>query len=164
MLFLYPFVEIYLLIRLIEESSFLTVLFYLVVSGFLGASIMRAVSKQILMPPQSVSSGATHLESKLMHRIVIFLGGLFIFLPGVISKVIGVIFVLPGFRHLAILMLRGYVLKVISTGALRVFKFGEGGVHFSSNFGSNGSGIHPQERDAKVVDIEVIDIQKNRIE
>lgn len=126
---------------------------------------MSLFGKALLMEAQRNFSEGQVPDSKILHRVLMFLGGFLIFLPGVISDLLGVLLILPGFRHLLVIYFRIYLAKSINRGSFRFFKMGAGGFAFRGGFGgSQGASDSQLERDAKVIDVEVLESSKNKLE
>lgn len=168
LIFLYPFAEIYAWIKFISVYSFVDGI-YLLMTGFLvGSIIMSLQGKAALMSLLNSAQGAS-MQGKspgtlLFHRALIWVGGLLIFLPGIISKILGTAMVLPGTRHMIILYLKATILAKISSGAFKIFSngFQAGPNPFSGNFGGQTgfdpfAGTRPHERD-------VYDVTPTKIE
>ena len=126
---------------------------------------MSLFGKALLMEAQKSFSGGMLPDSRLLHRILMFVGGFLIFLPGVLSDFVGVLLILPGFRHLAVIFVRFYLAKSIARGSFRFVNMGSRGFSFR---GGSASSNHFEdskvERDARVIDIEAIESTKNKTE
>lgn len=159
LLLLYPFLEIYLLIRFAQIFSFWDVLFFVISTAGLGFLIMSMFGKALLMEAQRSFSGGRIPDRKVLHRVLIFFGGVLIFLPGVLSDIMGLLFILPGTRHLIVLYLRWYLSRAMARGTFQFFKADGGGFSFGAGFGMNSGFERPQERDAQVIEIEALESQ-----
>jgi len=148
--FLLPFAEIFSWYVFIDRYSFFDALLLAFFGGGLGLLIIRTQGQNVLMTLQSSFSQGKLPETFIFHRGLILLGGFLIMLPGIITKLIGTILVLPGFRHAIILFLKWYLLGKISKGSFRFFMMGGFPQRTEANY-------PPPQRD-------VVDIQPNKIE
>ena len=157
----FPVAEIFLFVRLCQIYSFMDVMLMVITSGFLGLLIMYLQSKSVVMAVQKSFARGEVPGPSVLHSALVFLGGFFLFLPGFISDVIGILLILPGFRHLFVLYLRVILAKNLASGSIKVFSNFAGGFGAAGGFsGANG----PLERDAQVVDVEVLETSSKRIE
>jgi UPF0716 protein FxsA len=126
LIFFYPFAEFYLWIKFVEVYSFIDALYLIISGGLLGSIVMslqgRAAIVSLMNSIQKANEPGRSPAIIIFHRALIWFGGLFIFLPGIISKIIGTILVLPGSRHLVLFYLKASIISKISSGAFRVFR------------------------------------------
>lgn len=165
LLLLYPVLEIYLLVKGIEIYSFGDILLFMISTGFLGILIMTLQGRAVFSALQH-SFGQNQVPGNLvLHRALVFLGGLLIMLPGVLTDLIGVALVLPGLRHLLVLYLRVKITKGLSNGSVRIFSSGFGAFARGPQTGATGGGFSaPKERDAQVIEVDVLESSSSRIE
>ncbi len=148
LLFIFPFAEFYAWYLFIDHYSFLDALLLMFFGGGFGLMIIRTQGQNVMMDMQRSFAVGKMPERYLIHRGMIILGGFLIMVPGILTKVLGTILILPGFRHFAVWFLKWYFLGKIAKGAFRVFSMG----------GMPGMGNYNQsERD-------VVEIQPKRIE
>jgi len=168
-IFLYPIAEIMAFYYLIQATSFWDAILFVMTSGLLGAAIMWTQGRGVLIQMQVQMAQGKAPSNLILHRGLVMLGGLLIFLPGLISDAIGVLLVLPGTRHLIVwyfkLALAKGILKKGFGGRVHVFtgNFGRGfGGKFdsagSSDFQANPGSQQNIEREAEVVDVTPIEI------
>lgn len=139
LLFLYPFAEIYAWYKFIEIYSFGDAFLLALTGGILGLSIMMMQGRIALLEIQSSFAKGQVPASKALHRGLIMFGGFLIMIPGLLSKPVGTLLILPGFRHLLALYLKIVFAKKLANGAFKVFSMGGqnfGG--FSAGFGMGG--------------------------
>ena len=155
----YPFLEIYTFYKFVEAYSFLDAVLLVILSGILGSMIIRLQGQATLGLLQTELAQGKIPKGQILHRALVMLGGFLLFLPGIISDVIGVLCILPGSRH----VIAWYLKSLIQRGAFRgrVFTsgFGKGfGGSFGGAFGNPGATSANTsdlrvERDAQVIDI-----------
>lgn len=153
LILIYPFAEIYVFYRFIETYSFFDGVILVLLSGFLGISILAIQGKAAVKGLQVSLSQGKIPAKEILHRAIIMLGGLLLLVPGIISDVIGLLCILPLSRHLIVGYLKITLAKGIARGSVGFFRF--------QNRPS------PRERDAKVVDItplEIVHQNRNREE
>jgi UPF0716 protein FxsA len=132
---------------------------FVVLSSFAGALIIRLLGTVTLTSLQKDLTGGQLPANQLLHRALVLIGGFFLFVPGILSDIFGILLILPGTRHL----LAYYVKQSVKRGLFkgRVFM---GGFGKTGGFSRPGPQTHPQwepahrERDAEVVDIEPLEI------
>ncbi len=165
LILIFPVAELYVFIKMCQLYSFMDVMLMMFSSGVLGLLIMFMQGRSVVMAVQKSFARGEVPGSSVMHSGLVFLGGFFLFIPGFISDVIGICLILPGIRHLIVLYLRIIMARGLARGSFRVFSnFGRG---FGGGFGATSGfqmGQNPSERDAQVVDVEVLETSSKRIE
>ena len=165
---LYPFAEIYAYYKFIEAYSFLDAILFAFISGGLGSLIMTLQGKETLALLQISMIKGELPAKKILHRALVFMGGLLIFLPGIVSDITGLMLILPGTRHLILWMLQRTFVARLARGGMGVFMGSVGGANgfgFTSAFkhsfeSTNPNGENPFESKSQVRDvIEVTPIQ-----
>jgi UPF0716 protein FxsA len=155
--FLYPFAEIYAYLWLIETSGFGNAVLLTLGSGLVGILIMSGQGRSALFDIQRDLSQGKNPSNQLMHRLLIFLGGLLIFFPGLINDVIGIALVLPGTRHLILFFFKAALIRQFSQGRIRVFGTRPRGDHDAGIRNRHEPEIRV-ERDAEVIDVTPLEI------
>lgn len=142
--FLYPLAEIYSWFLFIEKYSFLDALYLLIIGFILGSSIVYLHGKSALLDLQVSLSQGKSPATNVFHRALIMFGGLLIMAPGILSKMAGTVFVLPGFRHLCVLYFKWSFARKLAAGTFKVFMGGAGaGPSFGAGSGF-GFDVQPQ--------------------
>jgi UPF0716 protein FxsA len=121
---LYPFCEVYAWYLFIERYSFFDACLLVFSAGGVGLLVMQTQGRAALQNLQLALAQGKLPATNIFHRALIMLGGLLIFIPGLLSKFAGTMLVLPGFRHLAVLYLKWYLAGKIAKGSFRVFMAG----------------------------------------
>lgn len=123
-----PFLELYTMVRFAAAAGVGGLLSLLLVSGLAGLLLMRwarfSWTRQIQGgAPSSVSDTPRAAMQSLASAGWLWVGGLLLLLPGLISDVLGLLLVIPLTRHL----LRYALLRHVLAGAQVQFKvFGQG--------------------------------------
>lgn len=148
----YPFLEGYAWYLFIERYSFLDALFLVMTGVVLGLVIMMMQGRAALGILQTTLSSGQTPASKVVHRGVVMFGGLLIFLPGLLSKILGVFFILPGFRHFMVWFFRWYLAGKVAKGSFQFFM-------------ANGSNsFYKSYKSAPTDDRDVVEVQPTSIE
>lgn len=139
---LFPILEIYLTILFVQQYSFLDFIFAIITSGLMGYWVMTFVGKDAMVKLQTgLMTGNSSLSKTAIHKGVMALGGLMLFIPGLLSDIIAVFLILPGTRHLLVWYLQNKFKNGIGRGFN--FKTGPAGmsgfkVYTSSSFKTDG--------------------------
>ncbi len=171
--FLYPFGEIYAWYLFISKYSFGDAIFLVITTGALGYFIMTLQGKATLLSMQASLTQGKMPAGGILNRGAIMVGGVFLMIPGLISKVMGVLFVFPGSRHILIWGLKIYIAEKIAKGAFQVFtnvsgKANDGNFH--GGFGRGfGGGFYRAGGTSTTTEVsremrDVVDIQPTRVE
>lgn len=164
---LFPLLEVYVFFSFASAYSFLDAFLAIFLSGVIGSLIMRLQGKAALALFQTELLQGRIPGSKVLHRAVVFLGGLLLFMPGFISDFAGALFILPGTRHLVVLYIKSLLKKGILRGRVFMGGFGlpgDGGPFTRQRQGPFPGRSDPRqeeprvERDAQVIDIEPLEI------
>lgn len=171
---LYPFLEIYAFYKFIEAYSFVDALLLVILSGFLGSMIIRLQGQATLGLLQTELAQGRIPKGQILHRALVMLGGFLLFLPGIISDILGVLCILPGSRHLIAWYLKTLIQRGAFRGRFFTSGFGKGfGGSFSGSFGNpfGTSGVDLSEtsdlrveRDAQVIDIKPTEVTHSKKE
>lgn len=157
---IYPFAEIYVFYRFIDAYSFGDAVISVLLSGFLGIFILKSQGKAAFSGMQASLSAGQVPANQILHRAIIMLGGLLLFIPGFISDVLGLLCILPISRHLILWYFKFALVKGIAKGRVGFFASGfgfPGDIRFRQ--GPFPPPFEPPvERDAKVVDVTPIEI------
>jgi len=95
---LIPLLELYVLIQVGSEVGALTVVLWTVLSAFLGVYLMRLQGMHTMQKAQEAMQSGQGLEGTMVQATLSFVGGLLLFLPGLISDTIGILLLLPFVR------------------------------------------------------------------
>ncbi len=160
---LFPFAELFVFYKFIQIYSFLDALFLVVLSGILGVTIMKMQGKATLQLFQRDLVQGKLPANQILHRALVVVGGLLLFVPGIISDVLGLLCILPGTRHLLVWYLKAMFKKGFLRGRVFVNGFGRP----PPGFGGFQRPMNEQteertERDAEVIDIQPLEITHQR--
>lgn len=94
-----PLIELYVLIQVGSEVGALSVVLWTVLGAILGVLLMRQQGLATMQNAQQAMSSGESMQETMMQDVFIFLGGLLLFLPGLISDAIGLILLIPFIRN-----------------------------------------------------------------
>ncbi|MFN7825296.1 MAG: FxsA family protein [Pseudobdellovibrionaceae bacterium] len=164
LLIIFPVLELYGYYRFALAFSFWDAVLIGISSGVLGLFIMLTQGRAALLQLQVSLQGGQVPSSRIMHRVMMALGGFLIFIPGLVSDVMGIFLILPGLRHLIVFLFKLKLIKFLSRGNFRIFSGGFGAAGgFGTHGGFPGSDFPQeprQERDAQVIDITALASQR----
>ncbi|MFI5206322.1 MAG: FxsA family protein, partial [Candidatus Paceibacterales bacterium] len=126
----FPFVEIYLLVKAGEIFGYGNLLFFLVLKGFFGLTLMRLGAQGV-----SLDASQTNLQRPVSTKVAMGIGGLLLMIPGLITSSIGLLILLRPTRFILGYFLKSAVAAGFKSGGVRVFNFQSG---FGGPFGPEG--------------------------
>ena len=175
----FPFVLAELLIFFwgVNQWGFFNTLGLYLAPCLLGFLIVSTVGRMAIMTLQSTVTRGQLPANKILHSGAIFLSGLFFLIPSFFARIIGLVLLLPGLRHLAVWRFKLFMAKKMAQGSARVFNFGGGGPFGFGGFGAgsarpggfqyyefrnDGTGFtqtNEEEREEReITDVEVLDV------
>lgn len=162
-LFLFPIVEIYLLIKVGGEFGVANTFFYLLAMIVFGIGLIRTQGAFLIRNMQTQLAKGQPPTNAVVHSLLIFAAGALFAFPGIISDVIGLLLLLPGTRHLAANIVKRKFENMVRKGSVKFASNGFGG-GFSAGFGGmwpprpgGMRDVSPLEIDTQSKD-EIIDI------
>lgn len=158
-LFVFPFLEIFLLYKAVMQYSFFDVLMWLITAFILGSIISSFVGRAVLHDIQATMMQGKMPSDRLLHRGMVMFGGFLFMLPGLLSDFLAVFFILPGTRHLLLWYIRAKLQKGLNTGRM-------GGIRFESRVFRREQPFAEEryERDAEVIDIQALSSERKNSE
>jgi UPF0716 protein FxsA len=156
--FSYIALEVYAVMQIWDHFGFLNMLFAFMLGAILGIGIVRNQGRYVLGKMQDSFVRGQLPTDQVLHSLLIFLGGLLLITPGFVNDVIGLLFVLPGSRHLLAAYLKPRLASKIKTGNFRTFTFGNMGHTGSAQKNNDG-----WQRDVtpKVIDVKPISVESH---
>ncbi|HTL47879.1 MAG TPA: FxsA family protein [Verrucomicrobiae bacterium] len=123
-----PFVEMLVLIKLGEVFGFWSTLAFVLVMGFAGAAAMRIQGMRTLSRIQNELRAGRVPAEEMMDGFLIFLAGILMITPGVISDCIAILIMVPFTRKLFKQWLRRKFDEMLrSDGTSTTYRFFIGG-------------------------------------
>jgi UPF0716 protein FxsA len=144
---LIPFVELYVLIQIGHVIGAWPTLLMVLVVGFVGAALAKREGVRVLRAWQDAMRQGRVPEEGVLGGVLVFVGGLLLITPGVLTDVFGLFLLLPFTRRLASRALRSYFERKIREGSITVVGRGLGGfAHGGFPQGGFPQGGFPQDR------------------
>lgn len=122
----YIVTEVYAFNWVWDHFGFVNTLFAMMFSAILGIGIVRNQGRYVLRKTQEAMARGQAPTDPVLHGLLVLLGGLLFIFPGFVSDVLGLLFVLPGTRHLIARFLKPRLARGMAGGNFRVFTFGAG--------------------------------------
>ncbi|MGZ3768200.1 MAG: FxsA family protein [Bdellovibrio sp.] len=138
----FPFVvaEIVIFILSVQHFGFLNTLGLYILPSFLGILIVNTVGRLALLTLQSTVMKGQLPAGRILNSAAVFIAGLLLIIPSFFSRVLGLILLLPGLRHLIVWRFKTHMAKKMASGA-NVFTFKTG----PFGFGGGSSGFRYYE-------------------
>ena len=102
LLFVAPLVELYFLIQVGESIGALPTVLLTIFTAVAGIALMRMQGLAIMQKAQVSMASGQPPQMEVMEGVFIFLGGIFLFFPGLITDGIGFLFLIPFVRRFLI--------------------------------------------------------------
>lgn len=162
-MFLIPFpillIEIFVFIFITQRVGFFTALGLYFAPCILGMLIMSIVGRLSLLQLQNTVASGKEPGPRLMHSGAIFLSGLFFLVPSFLTRVLGLILLLPGLRHLVIWKFKRYFTEKLSKASGFGFSRGAGSSGFRYyEFRGHGGGFGESPNEREVREANVLDV------
>ncbi len=120
--FLFPIAELYVFMLFVEKYSFVDALLTLMLSAVLGIFLIQVQGRGSLASLQKdFSQNPQNITDNLLLKGLGLLSGVLFIIPGFISDLIAILFLLPGTRHLIAWMIKRYFKNKQNFGNFRVF-------------------------------------------
>lgn len=102
LLLVIPLVELYFLIQVGEVIGALPTVLLTVFTAIVGVALMRQQGLATVQIAQQQMASGESPQQAMMEGVFIFIGGVFLFFPGLISDAIGFLFLIPFVRRFLI--------------------------------------------------------------
>lgn len=102
LLLVVPLIELYFLIQVGEVIGALPTVLLTVFTAIVGVALMRQQGLATVQAAQQQMASGESPQQAMMEGVFIFLGGVFLFFPGLISDSIGFLFLIPFVRRFLI--------------------------------------------------------------
>ncbi len=99
--FMWPILELYLLIKVGAVVGALKLVLWVFVSAFIGLWVTRAQGMDVMQRAREDMAAGRAPQHALMEGLLLFAAGLLLILPGLISDAVGLLLLVPPLRHLA---------------------------------------------------------------
>lgn len=98
LLLIVPLTELYVLIEVGSEIGALTTILLIIATAILGSIFMRQQGMATLQKAQMGLADGQVPEKEMLEGIFVFIGGIFLLLPGFITDSLGLLFLIPSIR------------------------------------------------------------------
>ncbi len=120
-----PMFELYLLIQVGAVIGAWNTVGLVFFTGVVGAILARSQGRVIMMKVQSeLARGGVPADS-LLHGLMVFIGGLLLVTPGIVTDVIGFCLVIPATRWLFLKVVKAHFKRAIGQGHYKFHNFQE---------------------------------------
>lgn len=111
-----PLFELYLLFQVADVFGGGNTFLLVIVTGFVGAYMARSQGQQIMLRVQTeLASGGVPADS-LVHGLLVFLGGVLLITPGIVTDFIGFCFVIPVTRWFLVRAVKTHFQRAVQSG------------------------------------------------
>lgn len=111
-----PLVELYLLIQVGSVIGTMNTLALVIFTGVAGAYLARSQGRSIMMKVQTELARGGLPADSLIHGLMVFIGGILLVTPGIVTDIVGFCFVIPVTRWVFIKIIKAHFKKAISQG------------------------------------------------
>lgn len=168
--------EIFAFLEFVDYFGFFPVVGAYILPSLLGFLILSFQSRAALFNLQRRLLEGSSPSFQAINMGAKFLSGIMLIAPLLLTRILGVLLLLPGSRHLLVLGFQSWLHRKIKSGAAGFFANGRGFQFGGQPFGRGGFGSgHPgmggppgfgagreaarEERDATVIDVTPIEIE-----
>jgi len=150
---LVPVVEIWLLVQIGHQIGVWPTLGMLVVTAILGFQLARAEGLRVLREVQTALAVGKPPERELIGTFLVFVGGMLLVFPGVLTDAAGVLLLLPPTRALVVRLLRRRWEGALRSGRVVVDLHGMGAPDRDGRGGRD-------DLDDEIIDVEARPVDK----
>jgi UPF0716 protein FxsA len=111
-----PLVELFILVRLAQATSFLFTLCVVLGTGVVGAAVARIEGLRVLARMQEQLDRGELPADSILDGVLILLAAALLVTPGLITDACGFLLLVPPTRRLVRRWLKGWVMRRITTG------------------------------------------------
>ena len=116
-----PLIEILLLIEIGSRIGALNTIFIIVLTGILGASLMRHQGFTIIRNIQRDLSQGQMPTGELINGALVLVGGIVLLTPGFFTDAVGFVLLLPATRALILKKIQLLIRRKIESGDIHIF-------------------------------------------
>lgn len=116
-----PLIEILLLIEIGSRIGALNTIFIIVLTGILGASLMRHQGFTIIRNIQRDLSQGRMPTGELINGALVLVGGIVLLTPGFFTDAVGFVLLLPPTRALILKKIQLLIRRKIESGDIHIF-------------------------------------------
>ncbi len=116
-----PLIEILLLIEIGSRIGALNTIFIIVLTGILGASLMRHQGFTIIRNIQRDLSQGRMPTGELINGALVLVGGIVLLTPGFFTDAVGFVLLIPATRMLILKKIQLLIRRKIESGDIHIF-------------------------------------------
>ena len=120
LLMLLPLAELYVLMKLGGRIGGMATLLLIVSSGGIGALVVRAEGMRVLRSWQEAFGRGVAPADRILDSMLVFLGGVLLIVPGVISDAIGLLVLVPFTRRIVARIVARRLQRAIERGTIHI--------------------------------------------
>lgn len=127
---LFPALELYLLVKVGSMTGALNMVLWVFASAVIGLWAVRAQGQDAMLKVRADMDAGRVPQNPFLDGLLLFLGGILLILPGLVSDAIGLLLLIPPLRRLAAAKLGRYMVSRQAAGggaSSRIFFFQTGG-------------------------------------
>ncbi|MFP5519570.1 MAG: FxsA family protein [Bdellovibrionia bacterium] len=132
--------EVFVFFKFVGAYGFGSVFLSYLFPTLIGILLTMGAGRIAIMNLQGLLSKGQMPQAALLHSAAVFLGGVLLIPPTFTLRVVGVILLVPGLRHLAIWYFKYWLAKKMAKGGANFFQFGKAGNFQFYSFGSATKG------------------------
>ncbi len=146
-----PVLDVWLIFRIGGLLGFWSTVGLVLLTGFVGAWMARREGGRVLGDWQAALAGGQAPSEGVLGGVLVFVGGLFLVTPGVITDVFGFLLLVPPVRRWLATKLKAWAERRVAEGSMQVSVGGMGGgMMWQSSWKSSA--------DAHVIDVDGDDL------
>lgn len=123
---LLPLVDLWVLLAIGRAVGFWPTVALVIATGFIGAWLAKREGRRVVDGWRRALRDGRVPEEGVLSGALVLAGGVLLVSPGVITDVLGLLFLFPPTRRLATAAIRRYFAAKVRSGQVRVVTFGHG--------------------------------------
>ena len=139
LVFLFPILEFYLLVRVGTEVGALSVILWCIAAAFLGAWVLKDHGLGVLQRMQAQLVQGVRPHDSMLSAVLVFFAGILLILPGFLSDAVGLALLIPPVRQAVAAWFAGRA-ATGQSGSSQMFFFRSFGPGSSQGNGGYGQG------------------------
>jgi UPF0716 protein FxsA len=110
-----PLVDLLVLLKVATIIEFIPTVVMVIVTGLVGHTLFKKQGMQILRSIQAELSQGRMPGDKIVSGVIVLVGGVLLMTPGFLTDIVGLLFLIPGFRRI----MKSYLNKKFSEAIQR---------------------------------------------
>jgi UPF0716 protein FxsA len=160
--------EVLIFTTWVHFYDFWDVVLAYIVPSFIGTVLFSMTGRSMMMAMQTGFQQGQLPGDRVLHRMAILVGSILLIIPMFLTRVLALLLIIPGFRHLSIFIFKTYIFQRLAKSSFSFVRFGGSGGGFQARgFQRGGFETHSEgpfeERDAEVVNVTPLEITHTKI-